>query len=243
MVISESKLNEYMNRIRAARVRILCNHGFYGLLLMHMKFALDDSVETAATDGEKTYFCPKFLENLTDTELDFVLLHEVLHIVLQHCTRYETRNRYLFNVACDIVVNSNILYANDMDEKSIRLKKYGIAMHTAPNGKEGYLYTAEEIYKMLLSNNGQILDEKIVWDNHKKWGKYGTTTSVYEAWVKRFKDACITFGNRKNLANNGFPLFAERIIAELNKPQVRVDLRPRDSWQPIGMPDRLLFLF
>lgn len=219
MVISESKLNGYMNRLITSRTRILCKQGFYGLLLMHMKFALDDTIDTAATDGEKTYFSPQFLDELTDSELDFVLLHEVIHVTLQHCARYEKRNRFLFNVACDIVVNSNILYANDMDEKSIRLSKYGVAMHIAPNGKEGYLYTAEEVYEMLLSNKKET-EANSSWDNHEKWGKYGPTSSVYESWVKHFKDACVTFGNRKAFTNSGMPLFAERIIAELNKPQV-----------------------
>ena len=127
MELSESKINEYMHRILAARTRLLCTNGFYGLLLMHMKFALDDTIDTAATDGEKTYFSPVFLNSISDKELDFVLMHEVLHVVLQHCSRYEGRDKFLFNIACDIVVNSNILHSNGMDEKSILVVADGAA--------------------------------------------------------------------------------------------------------------------
>jgi predicted metal-dependent peptidase len=47
------------------------------------------------------------------------------------------------------VVNSNILLENGMQSKSITLKKYGESMHLAPDGKEGYAYTAEQVYNML----------------------------------------------------------------------------------------------
>jgi hypothetical protein len=36
-----------------------------------------------------------------------------------------------------------------MDIKTITLEKYGESMHVAPDGKEGYEYTAEQIYDML----------------------------------------------------------------------------------------------
>ncbi len=137
-----------------SRMRILLNNGFYGLLLMHMQFALDETMETAATDGKKIYFSPAFLEELDDQELDFIMMHEILHIVLQHCLRKGGRDNELFNIACDIVVNSNILLSNDMDINSITLKKYGESMHLAPDGREGYEYTAEQVYKMLEGKSG-----------------------------------------------------------------------------------------
>ena len=38
-----------------------------------------------------------------------------------------------------------------MDKSKITLKKYGESMHLLPNGEEGYKYTVEEAYKMLLA--------------------------------------------------------------------------------------------
>lgn len=149
MDLSNEKKNEYIKRLLMSRMRILCNHGFYGLLLMHMIYALDENCETAATDGRRIFFAPKFLDELSDTELDFIMMHEILHVVLQHCLRQGERDDELFNIACDIVVNSNILFSNNMDFESIMLKKYGESMHVAPNGKEGYEYTAEQVYEML----------------------------------------------------------------------------------------------
>ena len=220
MELSESKIREYMSRLVGARTRLLCNHGFYGLLVMHMKFALDSELDTAATDGEKTYFSPAFLDDIDDKELDFVLMHEILHVVLRHCFRYGERNRLLFNIACDIVVNSTIMQEKGGDEKSITLRKYGVAMHLTPDGREGYLFTAEEVYDMLLSSgkyrkkagigeglgggenegkkgkgkgkgtNGGKGGDGYGWDSHERWGKHGENTPVADAWAKRFLDAC-----------------------------------------------------
>ena len=148
MALSEEKKREYIKRLLLSRMRILCTNGFYGLLLMHMGFAVDESLDTAATDGARIYFGTEFLEELSDSELDFVMMHEILHVALQHCWRGEDKDDDLFNIACDIVVNSNILLSNDMDLSTIRLKKYGEAMHLAPNRKEGHLYTATQVYEM-----------------------------------------------------------------------------------------------
>lgn len=149
MVLSDEKKKEYMKRLLLSRMRILCNNGFYGLLLMHMICSIDENCETAATDGRRIFFGSKFLDELSDSELDFIMMHEILHAVLQHCLRQGDRDNEQYNIACDIVVNSNILRSENMKLESITLKKYGESMHLAPNGKEGYEYTAEQVYEML----------------------------------------------------------------------------------------------
>ena len=149
MALSEEKIRKYIQRLLLSRMRILCNHGFYGLLLMHMIYAVDEEVETACTDGKRITFGTDFLDSLSDAELDFVMMHEVLHVVLQHCLRGNNRDPENFNIACDIVVNSNILLENNMKSACITLSQYGESMHLTPNGKEGYEYTAEQVYEML----------------------------------------------------------------------------------------------
>lgn len=133
-------------------MRILYNHGFYGLLLMHMIYAVSEEIETACTDGVRITFGIDFLDSLSDSELDFVMMHEILHVVLQHCFRGDVEDPEAYNIAADIVVNSNIMLENGMKASSITLSKYGIAMHVAPDGKEGHEYTAEQVYAMLPKN-------------------------------------------------------------------------------------------
>ena len=106
------------------RMRILADNGFYGLLLMHMGYGVDENCSTAATDGKKIIFGPVFLEEISDRELDFVMMHEVLHVVLQHFLRQGKRDGERFNIACDIVVNSNILFSQNMDARAITCLLY-----------------------------------------------------------------------------------------------------------------------
>lgn len=242
MALSEEKVRSYVKRLLLSRMRILCNNGFYGLLLMHMTFALDENCPTAATDGMKIYFSPKFLEELSDKELDFVMMHEILHVVLQHCLRQGDRDNERFNIACDIVVNSNILLSNDMDLSSISLKGYGALMHIAPDGKEGHEYTAEQVYEMLPKSKGHkkkvdcagssmgraVHKQKKAeqsnsggtWDDHTRWGLYEDDDTIRDVWVKRFEDACEAIEIRDPSNNRGLmPAFAKRMLKELKKPQ------------------------
>ena len=149
MVLSKEQLSAYNLRLLQSRARILCKYPFYGMLLMHLRYFIDTECETAYTDSKRIAFSPSFLDELSDSELDFVMMHEILHVVLMHCLRGKELNNEAFNIACDIVVNSNIMHSAGDDVRAITLKKYGESMHLAPDGREGYLFTAEEVYNML----------------------------------------------------------------------------------------------
>lgn len=152
----DKRTYEIIKRLQNARLNLLSKQPFYALLLLHMKFALDITCETAYTDGNRIAFNPDFMDAISDKELEFVLMHEVLHAALGHPFRrqsdYDTE---CYDKACDIVVNSNILYSFNMDISSITLKKFGVAMHLTPSGKEGYKFTIEEVYNELLKASGK----------------------------------------------------------------------------------------
>lgn len=256
MVLSDEKIRGYIKRLLTSRMRILCNHGFYGLLLMHMTYTIDESAPTAYTDGFRIAFGPDFLDNLSDSELDFVMMHEIMHVVLQHCFRGVNFEHERYNIAAVIVVNSNILLENNMDKKSITLKQSGESMHIAPDGNEGHLYTAEQVYEMVKTptgkpvpmpgsvsdgENGESQDNiaggsalgrakhKIAekgsfqggWDDHSHWGMYEEDSVLRDVWVKRFEDAAESISIRDPSNSRGLlPLFAQRILEQLRKPQI-----------------------
>lgn len=238
MVLSEDKKKEYMKRLILSRMRILCNNGFYGLLLMHMIYSIDENCETAATDGCRIFFGPKFLDELNDTELDFVMMHEILHVVLQHCLRQGDRDDEQFNIACDIVVNSNILLSENNNLGAITLRKYGTSMHLAPDGKEGYEYTAEQVYEMLpLSKKGTGHKPPFgaSWDDHSRWKgsednesangysgpNYEDTEYMKHEIEKWLIDAMEAISIRDSTKScGGGPVFAQRLLKEIKKGQI-----------------------
>ena len=210
MTISENAKKDYMQKILLARMSILSSNGFYGLLLMHVKFAIDDSVRTAATDGERIYFSPGFLDELSVEELRFIMLHEMLHIVLRHSTRTNNRNHMLFNIATDIVVNSNILYSSGNDLSRITLSHFGESMHTTPLGTEGYLYTAEEVYEMLVERAGDTDDYSSCIDDHSRWGTLHDK-SIENLWKNRIRDAYEATHNRPGMISQNM----ERLVSSI----------------------------
>ena len=247
MEISERKVAEYARRLQLSRMRLMCNQSFYGLLLTHLKYSLDELCSTAYTDGERIAFSPDFLDEISDSELDFVMMHEILHVVLLHCFRTGERDAELFNIACDIVVNSNILKSCGMERARITLKKYGESMHYAPDGKEGYEYTAEEVYEMLKNKanrtrggykfgtpknggtgggqnggeNGKARGHGC-FDDHSKWKTDDTEQGEFlkDVWIKRLSDAAHVVSVLDPANGRGtVPACAERLIGKLKNPQ------------------------
>lgn len=62
-------------------------------------------ISTAAVDAEerRIYFNP--LARLEPEEMRFVMAHEMLHVGLAHSARCQGRDPFLWNVACDYVIN------------------------------------------------------------------------------------------------------------------------------------------
>lgn len=175
-------------RMIDARTILVRDNPFFGRLALGLQLACA-SCGTACTDGVRLIFDPTFAEQLkTEQEMQFVILHEVLHCVLGHCTRGRGCNSKLFNIACDIVVNSTILGMWGMT--SFQVADFE-PMHLAPDGTEGREYNAEEIYQMLLSKGEDILDSMMQGDSSKKidrhdvWATISDTTVIEETWSGR----------------------------------------------------------
>lgn len=155
MNITNEVINRLTKKIYLSKLRLLSHHGFFGSLLIGMNFVLvtDDKLiknkTGAATDGKTIYFMPEELENYSNEELDIVIMHELMHIALKHVYRGKGYDKQLYNRACDIVVNSNIRQSLGIaDNKPLLVQ--GIPLeHKTPTGKEGHLYSAEEVYDIL----------------------------------------------------------------------------------------------
>ena len=216
MVLSDDKIKEFMKRLLQSRMRLLCTNGFYGLLLMHVTFSLDETLDTAATDGERIYFGPEFLDSISDAELDFVIMHEIMHVVLQHLARKGERDMERFNIAADIVVNSEIMNSFGGDERKISVNGEP-AMHLTPDGQEGYLFTAEQVYEML----GKVMPASGFKDDHSMWESAEENGKLQDVWVQRLKEACAAMEIRDPDHSRGLlPAFAERFLKELKNPQI-----------------------
>lgn len=220
MALNEAQVRDYTSKLLHARMGIMLANPFFGSLLMGVKLSLDEECDTAYTDGVRICFGTEFLKELTLKETEFVMLHEIMHIVLRHCKRGTAYNSYLFNVACDIVVNSTILEAFNMDTSVITLSKYGESMHTVPDGSEGVLYSAEEVYAMLLENAKKLPPNAsgMFSDDHSKWQEDDGTAEQDDMWAHRVMVAAETAQRMKSGKGEcNLPRFAEEMLEARNK--------------------------
>ena len=60
---------------------------------------------TMATDGVRIFYNPDWCDSLSDSDLDFVVKHELLHCLLGHIDRRLEREVSLWNIAIDFATN------------------------------------------------------------------------------------------------------------------------------------------
>ena len=104
--------------ITKARAKMLLMQPFFGHLVMNLRMIEtrenDNSLPTSATDGTSIWFNPKFVNKIYDMKaeyVNFLLAHEVMHVVMGHFTRVAHRDRKLWNFACDYVINAMLVEA------------------------------------------------------------------------------------------------------------------------------------
>lgn len=92
-----------------SRVKLLKSSPFFGTILLHTEYKIDESIETAATDGTTLLLNEEWMCKQTEEHFSGVLLHEVLHMALDHVERTNDLDDMMTaNIAADIVVNGII---------------------------------------------------------------------------------------------------------------------------------------
>ena len=225
-----------MQRLSAVRAKILMESPFIGNLLMHLRFGFADC-ETAFTDMSRIVFDPVFAEQLSEAELIFVLKHEVLHCMLEHCVRGRGLIQELFNWACDLVVNSILFSEMGYEEFSVAGAE---VQHLAPDGKEAYEYSAEEVYEMFLRQGekvvgaaggagaqenlqceGNTASTNDIFDRHDVWEGITQEESLKGQWRAKVRQASRTVGG-----HSGLPPVIRSVFDNEN-------YRSRTNWQEL----------
>lgn len=114
--VSRAGGHDYNRRSRVTRAREAAdwfiNH--YPLLgglaagfevIENHKLCEEEHIAVAAVNARDREIYVNPAAGLSQEELKFVLAHEYLHAGLQHSERCQGRDRYLWNVACDFVIN------------------------------------------------------------------------------------------------------------------------------------------
>jgi predicted metal-dependent peptidase len=119
------------------------NHPFYSEILLGCNFFEDKTVPTAGVNvtfsGFNFYYNNDFLNALNEKQINFLIVHEIYHLLSNHCNRknIENYNHTLANVVQDMIINTSIL------------QTYG----------EEFEVPAEELYLIPEEYNGELIYE------------------------------------------------------------------------------------
>ena len=107
--LKNMQTTSYKDVFEKIRVNFLFNHPFLSVLALSIETSYDENKNSAfLTNGFKITIDTCKLEKYTKEEITYLYAHTLLHIVLKHPYRQKTRDSYIWNKACDIVIN-NIL--------------------------------------------------------------------------------------------------------------------------------------
>ena len=153
--------NDARERLITARIGLLLKHSFFGNLATRLTLTnADEWCSTAATDGQKFYYNSRFIMMLRTKEVEFLVGHEVLHVVYDHMGRRGTRDPEIWNIADDYAVNADL-----------KRHKVGEFITTVPALYEAKYdgMAAEAIYDDLMKNVQYINIEDLLdkmFDDH-----------------------------------------------------------------------------
>ena len=108
------------DRIKKAHIALMKHPetALYSGVMMLGKSEVIEDCPTAKTDGFNKYYGRKFIEGLTDLNLRALILHENLHVALNHVGRFKKeyrKNPHNMNVCADYVVNDVINHLEDKE--------------------------------------------------------------------------------------------------------------------------------
>lgn len=103
------QITSYKDIFEKIRINFLFNHPFLSVLALSIDSEFKENINGPfLTDGFKITIDTGKLEKYSKDEITYLYAHTLLHIVLKHPYRQKTRDKYIWNQACDVVIN-NIL--------------------------------------------------------------------------------------------------------------------------------------
>ena len=169
--MTEKRINQLKYLIQSSCYRLIFMHGEFALPIRKKYFIATKNVRRISTNGDYIYFDPDWLQKLGKKELDFIIMHQLMHMKLGHIDRALYFHGEKFHLACDIVANSNLGKLGWCYES---LKGIGkIYFKTFFPFYEGYKLSAEEAMNFIPFDPATIQKNasKYVIDSEEYWGK------------------------------------------------------------------------
>ena len=153
-----------LNGIQQMLIDTKINLPFYGEIALHINFTEQDSIGTCGVNisdkGMNFFYSPTFLEDLSQKEVNFIIIHEEFHLLFDHPKRTVTGqyDHKMSNIVQDMIIN-HIIW-EDIPRIFVEIPK-------SKDGKNMALFVPKEYTGRL------IFEELYEWmkDEKEKWQK------------------------------------------------------------------------
>lgn len=124
--------------IESIKRKLLIKYPTFGSVIANLEFQSSKDIATAGTNGKVLLYNPKFIDSLSEKQQIFIFAHEVCHVAFEHIFRSEGKDKRLWNIATDSVINALL------KQDGLPIVEGGVDIPEAIN------YDAEEMYNKLL---------------------------------------------------------------------------------------------
>ena len=140
--------------IDSIKRKLLIKYPTFGSVIANLEFKASKDIATAGTNGKVLLYNPEFIDSLSEKQQIFIFAHEVCHVAFEHIFRSEGKDKRLWNIATDSVINALL------KQDGLPIVEGGVDIPEAIN------YDAEEMYN-------KLLEEKKKQEQQSQQGKQG----------------------------------------------------------------------
>ncbi len=156
-----------LNGIQTMLIDTKVNLPYYGEFNLHISFHEQDSIGTCAVNvtskGMNFFYSPKFLEHMSQKEVNFITLHEDFHLLFNHPKRTVSGqyDHKMSNIVQDMIINHVIW--EDISHTFVEIPK-------SKDGKNMALFVPKEYTGKLIFEElyEWMKEEKEKWDKENK---------------------------------------------------------------------------
>ena len=148
--------------IESIKRKLLIKYPTFGSVIANLEFQVSHDIATAGTDGKVLLYNPKFLGGLSEKQQTFIFAHEVCHVAFEHIFRSEGKDKRLWNIATDSVINALL------KQDGLPMVEGGVDIPDAIN------YDAEEMYNKLLEEEKKKQEQQSQQGNQEQQNSQGS---------------------------------------------------------------------
>lgn len=151
-------------RVQRATLQLMRDHEkkyvyLSGIFMLGTTSVLDKPpYPTAGTNGRDVFYSRTWVEEQNDKQLKFAVLHENMHKAYRQMSIWQhlfKKNRNVANVACDIVINNELIHDKELELPTVKGKPAGMYDHRFDNMNAAQIFTTLEKEQQQGKKKGQ----------------------------------------------------------------------------------------